>query len=88
MPWGTAAWSGFVARSASQLDWESAVRTVAAANAAAATGLALAAGRHPRRAMRFVLGAIALEVAAFAAAQVGSLVVAEPEEEEDVTQSI
>ncbi len=78
---GAAAWSGFVARSASQRNWQSGVRVVAAANAVAAGGLAFAAKRQSRRGMRLALGATALEVGAFAAVQIASLIV--PGDEED-----
>ena len=72
---GAAAWSGFVARPASQRNWQSGVRVVAAANAVAAGALAFAAKRQSRRGMRLALGATALEVGAFAAVQIASLIV-------------
>ena len=78
---GSTAWSGFVARSASQGNWQSGVRVVATANAVAAGALAFAAKRQSRRGMRLALGLTALEVGAFAAVQIASLIVPGDEDE-------
>jgi hypothetical protein len=76
------AWSGFVARSASQDNWQSGIRAVASTNAVAAGVLAVVAGRQSRRGMRLTLGAMAVEIGAFAAVQIASLVLP-PNEGED-----
>jgi hypothetical protein len=82
---GAAAWSGFVARSASQRNWQSGIRVVAAANVVAAGGLALAAKRRSRLGMRLALAGTAFEVGAFAAVQIASLIVPGTDEDESAS---
>lgn len=69
----TIAWSGLVAGVHGVDEWQVPVRAVAAANSLAAIGLLVAASRHPRPRASVLLGAVGVEVAAFAVSQVTAL---------------
>ena len=65
----TLAWAYVVVRLARRVDWRRPVAAVAAANVGAAGAIAAVAAISPTLGARLLLGAVAVEVAAFAAAQ-------------------
>jgi hypothetical protein len=71
---GVIGWAGVVVAQALRLDWRSAARQTAAANALGAVTLAGASALHPSRRGRAMLALTAVEVAAFAVPQALSLV--------------
>jgi len=69
----TVGWAGLVHRLAARPSWRSPVAAVAAANVVGAAAIAALAILAPATAARVLLGAVAVEVAAFAVAQLVAL---------------
>lgn len=69
----TLVWATLLHRLAVRLEWRAPVAIVAVANVAAAAAIAALAVVAPATAARVLLGAVAVEVAAFAAGQAAAL---------------
>jgi hypothetical protein len=70
---GAIVWAAVLLRLAARAEWPRAVALVAAANLGAAAGIAALAALTPELAGRLLLAAVAVEVAAFGAAQVAAI---------------
>jgi hypothetical protein len=69
----TVVWAWLLLRLARSQNWQQPLRLVAAANAAASTGVGVLAALAPAAAARLLLAAVAAEVAAFATVQLRML---------------
>ena len=68
----TVGWAALLATLARRSAWRPAVRSVAAANLAAASALLALAAAHPRARARLLLGSVGVDVGAFATAQLAA----------------